>query len=143
MNEEQKNTVELTSRENKKVPSIMFIDDEQVWVDALALETLIRARVPGGNQEKAEIALDLYRGAFLPQEIDAQWTVRMRECLRVKFVNVVAKAAMELESEGRFSEAAALFERGVAVDDLDDVLHTGLVRCLKKAAPAGVSQTRS
>ena len=120
----------------------MFIDDEQVWVDALALETLVRARVPGGNREKAEIALDLYRGTFLPQEIDAQWTVRMRECLRTKFVNIVAKAAMELESEERFSEAAALFERGVAVDDLDEVLHTGLVRCLKKAAPVA-SRTRS
>lgn len=121
----------------------MFLDDDQVWVDALALEALIRARVPGGYREKAEIALDLYRGVFLPQEVDAQWTVRMRECLRTKFVNIVAKAALELESKGRFSEAAELFERGVAVDDLDGVLQTGLVRCLKKAAPTGVSQTKS
>ncbi len=121
----------------------IFLDDDQVWVDALALETLIRARVPGGNREKAEIALDLYRGVFLPQDVDAQWTVRMRECLRTKFVNIVAKAAMELEATGKFSEAAALFERGVAVDDLDDVLRTGLVRCLKKAAPLGPNQTKS
>ncbi len=121
----------------------MFLDDDQVWVDALALETLIRARVPGGNREKAEIALDLYRGEFLPQDIDAQWSARMRECLRTKFVNIVAKAAMELESKGQFHEAAALFERGVAVDDLDDVLQTGLVRCLKKAPPPGVSRTKS
>ena len=35
MNEEQKNTVELTSRENKKVPSIMFIDDEQAILSAI------------------------------------------------------------------------------------------------------------
>lgn len=121
----------------------MFLDDDQVWVDALALETLIRARVPGGLREKAEIALDLYRGMFLPQEVDAQWTVRMRECLRTKFVNIIAKAAMELESKGKCSEAASLFERGVAVDDLDAVLRSGLVRCLKKAAPSTVNRTKS
>lgn len=121
----------------------MFLDDDQVWVDALALEALSRARVPGGNREKAEIALDLYRGMFLPQEIDAPWTSRMRECLRTKFVNIIAKAAMELESKGQCSEAASLFERGVAVDDLDAVLRSGLVRCLKKAAPSTVNRKRS
>jgi len=121
----------------------MFIDDDQVWVDSLALETLTRASVPGGSREKAEIALDLYQGVFLPQEIDAPWTSRLRECLRAKFVNVVAKAAVELESKGQFSEAASLFERGLAIDDLDKVLHTGLVRCLKQASPPGVNQTKS
>jgi DNA-binding SARP family transcriptional activator len=120
----------------------MFIDAEQVWVDALTLESLCRNPFCGSSLERAEIALDLYHGVFLPQEIDAQWTVRMRECLRVKFVNIVAKAAMELERSRNFSEAASLFERGLAVDDLDNVLRTGLVRCLKKTGPAGVNQTK-
>jgi DNA-binding SARP family transcriptional activator len=117
----------------------MFIDEEQVWVDALALEGLSRIPVPGGNPERAEIALNLYKGVFLAQEIDAPWTVRMRECLRAKFVNVISKAATELEKARRYSTAASLYERGLAVDDLEGVLHAGLVRCLKKAGGAGLS----
>jgi two-component SAPR family response regulator len=117
----------------------MFIDEEQIWVDALALESLSRIPVPGGNPERAEIALNLYQGVFLPQEIDAQWTIRMRECLRAKFVNIISKAAVELEKARRFSSAASLYERGLAVDDLEGVLRAGLVRCLKKAGGAGLS----
>ena len=116
----------------------MFLDEEQIWVDALALETLSRSRVAGGIRQKAETALELYQGTFLPQEMDAPWTVRMRECLRAKFVNIIAKAATELEEREHYSEAAALYERGLAVDDLDDVLRTGLVRNLKKAGSASL-----
>jgi DNA-binding SARP family transcriptional activator len=121
----------------------MFIDEEQVWVDALALEGLLRIPVPGGNPERAEIALDLYKGMFLPQEVDAPWTVRMRECLRAKFVNVISKAAVELENARRYSTAASLYERGLAVDDLEGVLRTGLVRCLKSAGTVGASRRKS
>lgn len=120
----------------------MFIDDEQVWVDAFALETVCRNASLGGSFERAHVALDLYKGAFLPQDVDAQWSGRMRECLRAKFVNIVARAATELESRSEFVRAASLFERGHAVDDLDDVLREGMVRCLKKTGAGGVSQKK-
>jgi DNA-binding SARP family transcriptional activator len=121
----------------------MFIDDEQIWVDALALESLCRNPCFGSSLERAEAALDLYKGVFLPQEIDARWTVRMRECLRAKFVNVIARAGAELEAKTEFAEAATLYERGLSVDDLDEVLHAGLVRCLKKTGAAHVSRRKS
>jgi len=120
----------------------MFIDDEQVWVDAFALETICRNSFLGGSLERAQVALDLYQGAFLPQEIDAPWSTRMRECLRAKFVNLVAKAASELEAQMDFAGAASLFERGLAVDDLENVLRGGLVRCLKKTGTGRVSRKK-
>lgn len=110
----------------------MFIDDEQVWVDAFALETLCRNPLFGRSLDRAELALDLYEGVFLPEEIDAQWSIHMRECLRAKFVSLVARAATELETQNDFGGAASLFERGLAVDDMDNVLRDGLVRCLNK-----------
>ena len=120
----------------------MFIDDELVWVDAFALETLCRNPLFGRSLERAQVALDLYQGAFLPQEIDAQWSTRMRECLRAKFVNLVARAASELEAKMDFAGAASLYERGLAVDDLENVLRAGLVRCLKKTGAGRVSQKK-
>jgi DNA-binding SARP family transcriptional activator len=114
----------------------MSIDDEQVWVDAFALETLCRNPLFGRTLERAELALDLYKGVFLPAEIDAQWSIHMRECLRAKFVSLVAKAATELEVQNNFVGAASLFERGLAVDDMENVLRDGLVRCLNKTGSA-------
>lgn len=120
----------------------MFIDDEHVWVDAFALETVCRNSSLGGSLERAQVALDLYKGAFLPQEIDAQWSVHMRECLRAKFVNLIARAATALEAQKDFVNAASLFERGLAADDMENVLRSGLVRCLKNTGVAQLSRKK-
>jgi DNA-binding SARP family transcriptional activator len=106
-----------------------------VRVDAFFLESLCRDAFAGGNQQRARVALELYRGPFLPDEIDSPWTTRMRDCLRAKFVNIIATAAAELESNKDYIGAAALYEQAIAIDDLENLLHHGLVRSLRRIGP--------
>jgi DNA-binding SARP family transcriptional activator len=108
----------------------LSLEPHHVWVDALEFEAATRAVNAASCRDLVERIFGLYRGPFLAAESDEPWTVRMRERLRSRFVSIVAGAAAALEARERHAEAAALYERGLAADDLAGVFHDGLVRCL-------------
>ena len=108
------------------------LNTQIVEVDAFILDTLCRNPFITGNHERASAALNLYRGTFLPDELDSPWSQRMRECMRAKFVNIVAAAGKELEAKSDFGGAASLYEKALTVDDLENIIREGLVRALRR-----------
>ena len=104
-----------------------------VEVDAFMMDSLCRDPFLPTFRARAHAALELYQGPFLPEEMESRWAVRTRECLRAKFVNVIETAARELEAGGDHTGAASLYERAMTVDDIENVLHDGLVRTLRRS----------
>jgi DNA-binding SARP family transcriptional activator len=74
-------------------------------------------------------AFSLYRGMFLPEELDTPWAAPMRERLRSRFVQTVAGAAHELENSGQHESAMKLYQRGLDADDMAEDFYQGLMRC--------------
>jgi two-component SAPR family response regulator len=108
------------------------INPQLIEVDAFILDTLCRNPFITGRQDRADTALSLYRGTFLPDELDSPWSQRMRECMRAKFVNIIAAAGKELEASNDSAGAAALYEQALTVDDLENIIREGLVRVLRR-----------
>jgi DNA-binding SARP family transcriptional activator len=117
------------------------INPQLIEVDAFILDTLCRNPFITGRQHRASTALNLYRGTFLPDELDSPWSQRMRECMRAKFVNIIAAAGKELEASNDSAGAAALYEQALTVDDLENIIREGLVRVLRRQK-AGKRRTR-
>lgn len=105
----------------------LTLDAEMCWVDALAFEH--RAASDSGQ---LGAAIDLYGGAFLAQEEDAPWAVPMRERLRAKFIQAVAKRASGLESADDHEGAVALYQRGIGADPLVEDFYQGLMRSYER-----------
>jgi pentatricopeptide repeat protein len=109
------------------------LNARRVWVDAWAFEEML-ARADTTRAERTDAqcqaALALYRGAFLPHDLDSPWTLSMRERLRSRFVRCAADLALRLETAGNFAAAADLYRQALAVDDLAEPLYQGLLRCL-------------
>jgi len=112
------------------------LNSQLVDVDAFILDSLCRNPYISSHQERASTALKLYKGMFLPEELESPWTQRMRECMRAKFVNIIAVAGKELESLSDFSGAAELYERALGVADLENIVSDGLVRALRRGKAA-------
>jgi two-component SAPR family response regulator len=119
----------------------LSLEPHHVWVDAFAFEAAARAVNPASGCDSVERAFELYRGPFLAADGDEPWAVRLRERLRSRFVSIVAGAGAALEAGNRMAEAAAVYERGLAADDLVCAFHDGLVRCLCKLGRDSEAET--
>jgi len=119
----------------------LSLEQRHVWVDALAFEAAARAVNPASGCEPVERVFELYRGPFLAADGDEPWAVRLRERLRSRFVSIVAGAGAALEARDRMVEAATIYERGLAADDLVCAFHDGLIRCLCKAGRGSEADT--
>ena len=100
----------------------LSLDPQCCFVDAWAFESALE------EAANEEMALRVYRGGFLQGDVDAQWTVSLRERLRAKFVRVVRSRGQVLETAGRLEEAASLYERGIEADELVEPFYQGLMR---------------
>jgi DNA-binding SARP family transcriptional activator len=101
---------------------LLSLDPQRCFVDARAFEAGLQR---AGN---GLAVLRLYRGAFLQDDADAQWSVSTRERLRGKFVRAVQGSARELEAAGRYEDAIELYCRGLDSDDLVEAFYQGLMR---------------
>jgi DNA-binding SARP family transcriptional activator len=119
----------------------LSLEQRHVWVDAFAFEAMARGVTPASACESLDRVFELYRGPFLAADSDEPWAVRLRERLRSRFVSIVAGAGAALEARDRMAEAAALYERGLAADDLVCAFHDGLIRCLCKAGRTPEAET--
>ncbi len=114
----------------------LSLDTSRVWVDCRAFVTLLseaeearRHADEVRGRELMQRALDLYRGAFLPQDADAPWAISTRERLRSRFIQHVAAVGERWEAEARLDLAIACYQRGLEADDLAEPLYQGLMRC--------------
>ena len=90
----------------------------RVWVDAWAFESSSR--------------LDLYQGAFLPEEEGMPWPVPMRERLRARFIQQLAAEGARLERAGHYEQAIEGYLRGLDADSIVEPFYQGLMRCYTK-----------
>ena len=74
-------------------------------------------------------AAGLYRGALLPEDSDAVWSVSYREKLLDSFNRLICTQASALESQQRYTEALTWYTRGLEADDLVEAMHQGMMRC--------------
>jgi len=108
----------------------LSLDTDRVWVDARAFHALLseadeaRHRADETrHRELAQRALDLYRGAFLPEDADAPWAISTRERLRNRFIQPVAAMGERSERNGQLERAIECYQRGLEADDLAEPLY--------------------
>lgn len=108
------------------------LNSEVCWTDVWGLERQIdRCDAGEGPVDAAAEAMRLYRGAFLPTEVNAPWTAKMRERLRTRMVRLVEAAALVEEEAGRLDEAIMLYSKGLEADELIEPFYQGLMRCYR------------
>jgi ATP/maltotriose-dependent transcriptional regulator MalT/DNA-binding SARP family transcriptional activator len=112
--------------------SRISLNRDMCWVDAWAFEQLLDAgsTYPAAQAEKAtEDALRLYRGSFLPSDLEETWSLSLRERLRSKFIRRVAAVGRAAEDSKAYETAVARYTRGLEEDDLAEEFYQGLMRC--------------
>jgi len=107
----------------------------QCWVDVWAFEDIARdADVQGDVAAEELVRLgravpDAYPGHFLAAEEEAPWAIELRDRLRAKLVRTVLGLGERLQAAGRWTEAVALYERALELDNLAEGLYRGLMNC--------------
>ena len=110
------------------------LNPELCWTDVWAFEHRITQSEAADGEaglSAAAAALALYRGNFLPAEVEEPWTIKARERMRAKFVRLVESFAKAEEAAGCWEKAVAHYLKGLEADDLVEAFHLGLMRCYR------------
>jgi LuxR family transcriptional regulator, maltose regulon positive regulatory protein len=108
----------------------LTLNASKVWIDCQAFERACdRLAADELDAAGAEVIFKLYGGHFLDREEEAAWMIAPRNSLKARFVQIVERFGQALEKDGRRNEAAALYERGIALDMLAEPLYRRLMAC--------------
>jgi DNA-binding SARP family transcriptional activator len=105
--------------------------EPEVWVDALAFESLVRA-----GQEKEAVALS--RGELLAGS-DDDWVLSARDAHRDRLVEVLERLAAECESAGDQAGAVDWTRAQTAADSLGEEAHRRLISRLAGGGDRGAA----
>ena len=106
----------------------VWLDRKLCWVDAWRFEELLEA---SAEEEDSGRALNLYAGAFLPDDEGESWSIAARERLRGKFVHALARHGRTLERADDNDGAMRLYQRGLDADLIIEGFHQGMMRCYR------------
>jgi two-component SAPR family response regulator len=81
--------------------------------------------------------LALYTGHFLAGDENQFWAISLRESLRNKMLRLIEKAGKLLETNQRFTEAVALYRRGLEYDNLIEEFYQRLMYCHSRIGNRG------
>jgi DNA-binding SARP family transcriptional activator len=126
----------------------LSLDRERCWLDVWAFEQSARdADAPGAEPAGEDVArrgravLAAYPGHFLAADEDAPWAIERRDRLRAKLARTVLGLGERLQAAGRWTEAVALYERALELDNLAEGLYRGLMICQRELGqPAAALQ---
>jgi DNA-binding SARP family transcriptional activator len=108
------------------------LDKRYVWTDAWALEYLLNsASAEGGNAPDPEFlkrSIELYTGPFLADE-NGSWAVSLRERLRGRVIDQIAKLGRRWEEKKMFVKAIDCYLRGLDIDDLMEEFYRRAILC--------------
>jgi DNA-binding SARP family transcriptional activator len=115
-----------------RAPDVIEVSDSRisfneriVWTDKDAFE----AAAGDLNDEHAIAgALDLYRGPFLPGDLDANWSAPCRERLRAGCLRALERLGEQREALGVHQQAIDCYQRGIEIDDMHEPFYQGLMR---------------
>ena len=107
----------------------LTLNAERCWLDAWAFDRLAGIDEQAATASAAALAMRIYQGHFLALEAPRPWMHAYRERLRSRFRRLVAREGARMEVEGRWSDAATCYERGVEIDPLAESLYRQLMVC--------------
>ena len=106
-----------------------FFDVPQFESRAKAALAATRKGRDGGDELLA--AIELYRGELLQSESAGEWHLERRERLQQTYLELLEAAGRQLLAAGRAAEAAAIYRRWIAADDLGEEAYRRLMLCLE------------
>ncbi len=105
-----------------------------VWLDVWAFEAAL-------ERDDVAAALALYRGAFLALDAPVAWTLPARDRLQSRLVRAVVAQGEVLEQRRDWTQARALYERTLEVDNLAEPVYRRLMVCLRESGDAAAALT--
>ena len=139
------------------VPEAIVIEDgkvalhaDYVWVDLWSfdravdqLSAALRAKQDDDAiGSLADRVLDLYHGSFLEHEEPHHWLLAARDRARSRFLRSVSDIARHWEGRRRWSDAVAVYERGLEADPLAEDLYRRLMQShVAQGHPAEAART--
>lgn len=81
--------------------------------------------------------LDLYKGPFLEEIEDRDWTSAIRMDLRRKCLGLLERIGKFREQEGKWRQAIACYERAVEIDPLAEAFYLYLMDCYTHTGRSG------
>ncbi|MFO1321378.1 MAG: BTAD domain-containing putative transcriptional regulator [Burkholderiales bacterium] len=106
--------------------SRVSLDPALVWVDLFAFD---RLGSPSGGQV-LDRAFALYRGPFLPDDLDEPWAAVTRQRCQRQLEHAVRVVAQGHEDRGDWVEALECYTRALSRDETAESFHRGRMRCL-------------
>lgn len=107
--------------------SYRFDPNASCWVDIEWFERYLESANEFYRQEMWQLALEeyeranaLYRGDFLPEDLDEPWTAEVRERLRMAYQSSLLHTAECYIHLGQYRKAAAAARKAQALDPLDE-----------------------
>jgi len=121
----------------------LTLSQKHCWVDVWAFERIVSdidKLWQRSGDEKAirqaihlsKQALDLYKGPFLFEQLNEQWTIFYREKIRNKFLRLVGKLGRHWEKNGELNKALECFHKSLEVDGFDEETYRRLMVCYKR-----------
>jgi predicted ATPase/DNA-binding SARP family transcriptional activator len=115
---------------------------QEIDFDAETFEREVKGALRGGDTSRLQLVLSLYRGDFGLGSGAGDWHLPIRNRLRDLYgeaLRIVGRAHL---ASGDFRAAADIYQRLIALDDLDEQAYRNLMTALAKTGdPAGAART--
>ena len=99
-----------------------------LWVDVAAFEAAAEQARRSQDPAAYDVALDLYLGDLLPEDLFEDWVAGRREELRGLYLSLLIELAGLHEERGQQGAAIAALQRVVAINPVEEEAHVGLIR---------------
>lgn len=116
---------------------LLALAAESLWLDVEAFRTALAAARRSGEVDAYRLAVDLYRGELLPDDLYEAWTEEPRQELHLEFLAALEDMVGLLEARGDLDGAIDMARRLVAVDPLREESHAALIRLSALAGRRG------
>ncbi len=118
----------------------LSIDSRYCWIDAWAFERQcgeIEDALKVARQRKdtkrlaryLEKGVSMYKGSFLPDDTELEWTTSLREHMRSRFLHFLGSAGGHYEALKQWENAAACYRKGLQLDCLAEEYYQRLMVC--------------
>ncbi len=112
----------------------LTLDRRYCWVDVWAFERILSEAEKQCDNDSQKVsllekAMNLYKGHFLHEESDKIWVVKPQERLKARFLAAVERTGELYKEKREWKKAAACYERGLEVDDLEEEFYRELMDC--------------
>lgn len=106
----------------------VVFDPSLVWVDLFAFERIDWAA--GAPVDVIARATSLYRGPFLPHDVDSSWAAFARQRCQRRYERMVCATAESFEHSQCWEEALACYDDALTREEMVESFHRGRMRCL-------------